>query len=242
MIWSGVYETFSAVPAQGNGFVHQRWVEKSIARLEVATRSLDPRPSAEYPIADAIIGAWNGTDVVRVLDVGGNLGQLALDTQRRLPGVSMEWTVIERADLLTVVSERVTLPSDVTFHTSYEELQGKRFDVLHLGSVVQYFDEWEDELTRICTNYLKEYAWMAISDAMASAEIETFVTRQSYYESGLPMRFLSINELLNHLKALGFSLVLLEPYVTSSTASYYPEVELPPERQISYPHNMILRR
>lgn len=242
MIWSGVYETFSAVPSQGNGFVHPRWVEKSVAQLEVATRSLHPRPSAEYPVADAILGAWNGTDVVRVLDVGGNLGQLALDTQRRLRGVPMEWTVVERADLLTVASGRITLPADVKFYTSYEELLGKRFDVLHLGSVLQYFDKWKDELTQICTDYVNVPAWMTISDAMVGADIETFVTRQSYYDNGLPMRFLNLQEVLDHLQTLGFSLVLLEPYVTSQTTNYYPEARLPPERQISHALNIVLRR
>jgi hypothetical protein len=108
--------------------------------------------------------------------------------------------------------------------------------------VLQYFDKWKDELTQICTDYVNVPAWMTISDAMVGADIETFVTRQSYYDNGLPMRFLNLQEVLDHLQTLGFSLVLLEPYVTSQTTNYYPEARLPPERQISHALNIVLRR
>ncbi len=242
MIWSGVHRNFSDVPTEGDGFVHPRWVEKSIYLLENASRAVTANPSAEYPVADAIIGAWNGVDAVQVLDIGGNLGQLALDVCRRLPGVRTAWTVLERDDLLAVVRDRAELPRDVEFHTSLDDLGGRFFDVLHLGSVLQYFEDWQQQLTNLVELHASPACWIAISDAMAGGNIESFVTRQAYYERGLAMHFLNLDDLLHHLRALGFDLILLEPYLTPHTAAYYPESDLPVDRRIPHPLNIVMRR
>lgn len=242
MIWSGVHRTFSDVPTGGDAFVHPQWVDKSIVRLESAISRSDALPSAEYPVAAAVVGAWDGATAVTVLDIGGNLGQLAPDVQRRLPGIPTAWTVLERDDLLSEVRKRISLPSSVKFCTSLADLQGERFDVLHFGSVLQYFEDWREELTLICTAHATPTAWIAISDAMVGKDIESFVTRQAYYERNLVMHFLNLGELLEHLESLHFGLMLLEPYLTPHTRSYYPEPDLPAERRIPHPLNMVFRR
>jgi hypothetical protein len=56
------------------------------------------------------------------------------------------------------------------------------------------------------------------------------------------MHFLNLGELLAHLEGLGFELVLLEPYLTPHTATYYPELALPPDARIEHPLNLVLRR
>jgi len=242
VIWSGVHRSFSELPPDDEGFVHPLWVTKSVERLDAARSRTTPVPSAEYPIVDAILGAWDGRKDVHVLDVGGNLGQLALDVRRRLPGVRTTWTVLERGDLLEAARAVTTLPEDVTFHDTREALAGQRFDVLHLGSVLQYFEDWRGELATLLDAHAAPEGWLVISDAMVADDIESFVTRQSYYERGLRMHLLNAGELLDHLTRCGFTLVLKEPYLTPHTASYYPELDLPPERRIAHPLNLVLRR
>ncbi len=242
VIWSGVHRSFSELPSGEEGFVHPRWVEKSVARLLSTQSAAGATPSAEYPILDAILAAWDGSDAVDVLDVGGNLGQLALDVRRRAPGIGIRWVVLEREDLLSAAREHVDLPHDIEFHSSGSSLAGRSFDVIHLGSVLQYFEDWRADLAALCDAYTEGPAWLVISDAMVGAEIESFVTRQTYYENELRMHFLNLGELLDHLAGLGFTLIVQEPYLTAHTVDYYPELALPTERRIAHPLNLILHR
>jgi putative methyltransferase (TIGR04325 family) len=179
---------------------------------------------------------------VSVLDVGGNLGQLALDVRRRLPGVTTTWTVLERDDLLEAAQAHTELPDGVEFHRSRDTLDGRRFDVLHLGSVLQYFEDWRTELATLCEAHTTDGAWLVISDAMVGADIPSFVTRQTYYERWLRMHFLNLGELVEHLATLGFMLIVQEPYLTPHTSAYYPELALPETHRIAHPLNLVLRR
>ena len=241
MIWSGVHRSFDELEDEGEGFINPRWVEKSVARLDQARTASSAVPSAEYPILDAILGAWDGSRAVEVLDVGGNLGQLALDVGRRAPGVPTTWTVLERPDLLDAACAMTTLPDGIDFVASQVDLADRRFDVLHLGSVLQYFADWRRDLTAL-SSHAREDGWLVISDAMVGRDIASFVTRQTYYEHRLRMHFLNLAELIEHLAVLGFRLVLMEPYLTPHTSAYYPEMDLPEERRIPYPLNLVLHR
>jgi putative methyltransferase (TIGR04325 family) len=242
VIWSGVHRSFDELEDEGGGFVHPRWLEKSVERLDRAREATTAAPSAEYPILDAILGAWDGTGVVDILDVGGNLGQLALDVRRRAPAVPTTWTVLERQDLLDAARLLTRLPEEVEFQSDRVHLAGRRFDVLHLGSVLQYFEDWRGELAALCDDHARSDAWLVISDAMAGDGISSFVTRQAYYELGLRMHFLNLNELIEHLAVLGFRPILMEPYLTPLTSSYYPEQDLPEGLRIAHPLNLVLRR
>jgi putative methyltransferase (TIGR04325 family) len=242
VIWSGVHASFSEVTADDDGFVHPLWVEKSVARLRDALTIDGPAPSTEYPITGTVMAAGAVHGRASVLDVGGNLGQIGLGVTRRLPGVQVDWVVLERADLLDAGRALTDLPTEVEFHSDRADLAGRVFDVVHLGSVLQYFDDWRATLSSFVADHTRIGSWLVISDAMVGPDIPSFVTRQAYYERGLTMHFLNLDELLHHLGGLGFTLVLKEPYLTAHTAQYYPELGLPPSHRIEYPLNLILRR
>lgn len=242
MIWSGVGTSFSEVTTDGDGFIHPLWVEKSVTRLRDTLASDATAASSEYPIAGAVLAAAVGTDRATVLDIGGNLGQIGLGVIRRLPGVQVDWAVLEREDLLAAARAMTDLPREIEFHSDRASLAGRRFDVLHLGSVLQYFEDWRATLTSLAGEHTGVGSWLVISDAMVGADIPSFVTRQAYYERGLPMHFLNLGEVLEHLSSLGFTLVLQEPYLTAHTEQYYPELGLPLGHRIDHPLNLILRR
>jgi putative methyltransferase (TIGR04325 family) len=242
VIWSGVHAAFSDVPADDDGFIHPLWLEKSVARLQDAQAAPGPSPSAEYALTDAVLAASVTSEPVTVLDVGGNLGQSAISVGRRLPGVRVAWTVLEREDLLAAARAATELPREVTFVSDPAQLAGHPFDVVHLGSVLQYFEDWRGTLAELTTENTRIGSWLVISDAMVGADIPSFVTRQAYYERGLTMHFLNLGELVDHLGTLGFRLLLQEPYLTPHTARYYPEPDLPVGHRIDHPLNLVLRR
>jgi len=242
VIWSGVHASFDEVRADEDGFIHPLWLEKSVARLREALETKGPAPSTEYPVTGAVMAAGAGTGRVTVLDVGGNLGQTGLSVARRLPGIRIDWVVLERGDLLDAARALTDLPEEVEFHADRATLKGRSFDVLHLGSVLQYFEDWRGALASLVAEHTHPGSWLVISDAMVGPSIPSFVTRQAYYERGLTMHFLNLGEVLRHLSDLGFALVLMEPYLTAHTAQYYPELGLPESHRIQHPLNLILRR
>jgi len=241
VIWSGVHRSFDDLPADDEGFVHPRWLEKSLDRLREIQSAADPSPNPGYRITDVVLAVSGGTGAASVLDVGGNLGQTGLDVMKRLPAATVAWTVLEREDLLTAAGAAVELPASIEFVADEHHLGSRRFDVVHLGSVLQYFDDWRLELERLIEARMRPGSWLVISDAMADSNIESFVTSQAYFESSLRMHFLDLGELLSHLKGQGVEPVLVEPYLTPHTANYYPEQGLPPDRRIRHPHNLVLR-
>jgi putative methyltransferase (TIGR04325 family) len=156
--------------------------------------------------------------------------------------VRVDWVVLEREDLLAAARPLTELPREIEFHSDRTTLAGRRFDVLHLGSVLQYFEDWRATLASLTTEHTSVGSWLVISDAMVGGDIPSFVTRQSYYERSLTMHFLNLGEVLEHLGSLGFTLVLQEPYLTAHTEQYYPELDLPLGHRIDHPLNLILRR
>lgn len=243
MIWSGVHHSFDELelPTHDQGFIHPLWLEKSIARLEAVQYAAMPGPHPSYRITDVVLAATGGTGRVSVLDVGGNLGQTGLDVKRRLPRAEVGWTVLERPDLLAAAAAVTSLPSEIEFVSDPNALEDRRFDTIHLGSVLQYFEDWRGELAGLVADRMHSGSWMVISDAMCDRSIPSFVTAQRYYDASLPMHFLNLDELLAHLEACGLEIILVEPYLTPHTAGYYPEADLPAEFRIRHPYNLVLR-
>lgn len=241
MIWSGVHHAFDELPAHDAGFVHPQWLEKSIARLHAEQAAETPDPHPSYRITDVVLAVTGGRGSASVLDVGGNLGQTGLDVRRRLPRADIAWTVLEREDLLAAAAAVTTLPSGIEFVTEASALDDRRFDAIHLGSVLQYFEDWRGGLAGLVADRMRPGSWMVISDAMSDRAIPSFVTAQRYYEASLRMHFLNLDELLAHLEDCGLEPILVEPYLTPHTSSYYPELGLPAEYRIRHPHNLVLR-
>jgi putative methyltransferase (TIGR04325 family) len=246
MVWGGVYESFEAAQAGEAAFVHPTWIEKSIHRLhsEMASGHLNTTAASTTVNGSLIVGPIlashrTGRPVV-VLDVGGNLGQLGISTQRNLEGVDLDWHVLERPDFLHACSSQTTLPNAIHFYTDAGEVPSIDIDVLHFGSSLQYIDDWAGYVGAAVARH--KPTWIVVADAMAGRDIPTFVTKQKYYEQFLVSRFLNLTDLSGGMREVGYDLIYCAPFVSDSNSEYYPELGLPLANRIPFPLDLIYRR
>ena len=243
MIWNGVYRSFEDAQSENSAFVHPNWVQRSVERLREVSLDREPNSATTTVDGSLLIGPIlatleNGTSV-KILDVGGNLGQLAIEINRKFTGTRISWTILEREDFLKASQQFINLPEDLEFHSDLESLKSQTFDIIHFGSSIQYIDDWVDYVSTLSQKHLPK--WFVIADGMSGETIPTFVTRQKYYEGYLVSRFVNLSELISVFDGLDFNLVYQSPFVNESNRGYYPEQDLPDEYRINFPLDLIFR-
>ncbi len=242
-IWQGVYPGFSNRSDSNRGFVHPEWVDRSVKRLATVQRSETKLFNSVTTIdlcvlSTAVLCASITNRQPRVLDVGGNLGQSALILSSTLKNVDPSWAVMERLDFLRECGALCELPPEITFIDSFEKIPFAT-DVVHFGSSLQYFDDWRSALTEAtCDNT----NWIALSDLPASHEIQTFASRQKYYEDYLECWFFNLQEVLDQLASQGFQLQLQKPFISHANAHYFPELSLPDTARIEFSVDLLFKR
>lgn len=239
-----MFSDFDEVPSSEGVFAHEVWIERSIARLETAvasSNSSDVSTVDPTALTAAVLAASQRSSEVRVLDVGGNLGQLGLALGKQLRQVNLEWHVEEKAVFLDACASRVSMPSEIVFHSGEGDSIANLVDpmIVHFGSSLQYFSDWRKALEDSTTDSCE---WLVLSDLPASEEIATFVSAQRYYDDVLPCWFFDRRDVDDFVATLGFELVYVAPFLNDRNRSYYPEISLPEARQIKYPVDLLYRR
>ena len=241
VIWQGIYNSFEEAGAEQSVFVHEAWIDRSVQRLRASyaeSASVTTTIDADI-LVGPILAMSSHSRCVKVLDVGGNLGQLGLAIKGRLPSIGLDWMVLERADFLAACAEVISTPAGLEFFSRLEDLSGKQIDVLHFGSSIQYLDDWEAFLKSAVKSHSPE--WIVISDAMAGDNIRSFVTRQTYYDGYLVSRFFNTSDLDEVLSRAGYGLEYRAIFLNERNKGYYPALSLPEEFRIPYPLNLIYR-
>ena len=145
MIWSGVYDSFQEAQSERSAFVHPTWVQRSVERLrDVSSGEVDISATTTVDgslITGPILAELASGPNVKILDVGGNLGQLAIETNRKFRDANLSWSVLEREDFLQASRQFTKLPEEVEFYSDIKQLDGREFDIVHFGSSIQYIDE-----------------------------------------------------------------------------------------------------
>ena len=243
MIWSGVYDSFQEAQSERSAFVHPTWVQRSVERLrDVSSGEVDISATTTVDgslITGPILAELASGPNVKILDVGGNLGQLAIETNRKFRDANLSWSVLEREDFLQASRQFTKLPEEVEFYSDIKQLDGREFDIVHFGSSIQYIDEWVSFLGELASK--QHPKWFVIADAMSGEAIPTFVTRQKYYDGYLVSRFINLGEFVSVFSDFGFDLTFVSPFLNESNKTYYPEHQLPDENQIKFPLDLIFK-
>ncbi len=238
-----MYEGFDAASPDPKTFAHPVWVKRSVERLQRARGSGDHGEIATVDsslIVGPILACLKEKGSATVIDVGGNLGQLALSLTDQFPRESTRWHIVERTEFLDACAALTQLPDSVTFHKGLESIGSFPSDIVHFGSSLQYIDDWSGALHQLSTNNCP--SWFVVADAMTAEGIPTFVTRQKYYDSYLVSRFIKRQALDDTFADLGYELAFSRPFITSQNMKYYPETNLPPEYRIEHPLDLIYLR
>jgi putative methyltransferase (TIGR04325 family) len=246
-IWEGIFANFNEIQETENIYESEKWLASNLERSRnvIDNEGLftyRSRIARDYPLKMAVLAALECNTKVSILDVGGGYGKNLMEIQSTFQDIEsrFDFYILENSVLIDFYKMNIKLPENFHFIQNISEI-GKLqagIDVLHFGSVVQYFQNLKVELSDILQT--SRPRWVVFSDLMAG-DIETFVTVQNYYDSKIPFRFVNFEELNKLVGDLGYKLFVKEFYEHDSTSVYFPQKGFDKKYQIDNSMNVIYR-
>lgn len=246
-IWEGVFANFYEIQETENIYESERWLASNLERSRNVIDSeglftYRSRIARDYPLKMAVLAALESNTKVSILDVGGGYGKHSIEIQSTFQDIEsrINFYILENNVSVDFYTMNIKLPKNFHFIQNISEI-GKRqvvIDVLHFGSVIQYFQNLKVELSDILQT--SKPRWIVFSDLMAG-DIETFVTVQNYYDSKIPFRFVNFEEINKFVCPWGYKLFVKEFYEHDSTNLYFPQKGFDKKYQIYNSMNVIYR-
>jgi putative methyltransferase (TIGR04325 family) len=245
-IWEGIFPSFDAAPGSTHVFAESSWVtrsrDKALALRARAAEGGSPSfatAAAAYcfPVIAAVAQAEVGR--VRILDFGGSVGftfHAVVDALARPDDV--EYHLVDNATVCAAGREVFRGEPRITFHS---EVPAGRFDVVHLGSSLQYVPDWLRQVRELA---LREPRYLVFDDVPAG-DIPTFVSLQNYYGSKIPHWFWNVDEFVSAVeRATGYRLFYKARFVGTflGKTGPVPMDNFPPSHRIEHPCNFAFVR
>jgi putative methyltransferase (TIGR04325 family) len=243
-IWNGIHPTWNAAcdaaKAMGvGGFGGDRWLQRITQQLSDYRKELrqygiamSPRPS-NLPLVCAM------TKPNEILDFGGSSGWCYDYLQNSLPNHGVKsYDVVETEDVVNYMNNSKLHNAPVKY-TTINDLNND-CDLLYCNSVLQYLGS-NASLFSLIERTTPEY--ILLEDLNAKGEND-FFTVQTFYNSGIPYRFLGLNKLLSELSFSGYSEIVRYPYASPILGVIKPfeMSNFPQEKQLRYSLSILLQK
>ncbi len=240
-LWEGVYKNFAEVPVLGPGFAGGDWLKNSTAKLanfktladdETSVPSVTGYTDSLLPVIASIVQGRKRS--VRIIDFGGGLGFSYYQVSAGLAStVDLEFHVVDIEEVCAEGRHLFRNEPNIKFHSSLSEVQDLKFDIVHIGSSLQYIENWQEQLAQLCS-VDPEYVLMA---NIPAGDIETFATAQNYYGSRIACWFFDVADLARTMQEIGFSMIFKCSYFIKvyGVEQPYPLENFDEEHRISYP-------
>ncbi|MBF0454444.1 MAG: methyltransferase, TIGR04325 family [Magnetococcales bacterium] len=234
-IFSGIYQTFQDIPEQDEPFESDRWLTSAKGRLEKACQEGSVCEEYGLPLL-AATSVEKGA--VCILDFGGGVGTLFPLVRDVLPQeTELDYHVIDNPPSCQAGREAHGEESGIHFHETLPK-QMDTVHIVHLGSVLQYVDDWKGLLKQLVAYQPRH---LLFSDSMVGA-MPTFITVQDYYGKKIPFRFINQDELSQFMQVeLGYSLCYRSKYLQTvqGVKSFYDMDNLPAAFRVDCSYHLL---
>jgi len=214
-IWEGVYQSFDDVPISGGGFNGDEWINNSAkkilklldnANLSGTVSTVVAYRASLLPLLVSLMGTQKKN--INILDFGGGLGFTYIPVvHSQAEKIQLEYHIVEVESVCEKGAQLFDGDDQICFHTSIPPKL--EFDIIHLGSSLQYIREWQKLLKQLAS-YQPKY--ILLTDLMAG-DIPTYATAQNYYGSKIASWFFNIDEVLTEMSSGGFDLSFKSTYL-----------------------------
>lgn len=247
-IWHGVYKTFDEAPKTDEVFNSSIWTQKQKERVLAALKDFRAgkdissyAPYRDYPLADELSALLAKKDRVHMIDFGGSLGQTYLDVLSRIPGAEerLACTVVETEAVCQDVPIEIGEIKNLKFSSDINKIKDK-IDLVHIGSTLQYIDDWRGLLRDITKKFVPQT--IALSDLLVG-DLPTFVTVQSFYGHKILARFTNMDEFMKFWEEMPYARThFSEYYPLGKKGVYFANHALPPTHRLCNPCHMVFTR
>ncbi len=215
-IWEGIYKNFAECPRDGGGFSSERWVEQQAERVNKLKAEIEASPESAVgyqtsllPMVTAMAAASLKKDKLRILDFGGGLGNTyLLMNSGCVKQTGLEFYVVESQEVCRKGREIFRNDNKICFYSELPK-DVKDFDIIHLGSSIQYIEDWK-ELPGEFAKYNAEYVLLA---DVPAGDIPTYATLQNYYGSKIPHWFFNIDEFVSAFDSVNYDLLFKSAFI-----------------------------
>ncbi|MDP2364242.1 MAG: methyltransferase, TIGR04325 family, partial [Ignavibacteria bacterium] len=160
------------------------------------------RSIADYPIP-LVVGMLLATrEKLSVLDFGGGMGLQYLEVIAKVPVAKerLDYYIMDGNASIQNRPDELNQFNKLKFISNIEDLK-EPIDIIHIGSTLQYVNDWKFLIFDLKTKYQPMY--FVFSDLLAG-DVPTFVSHQIFYEKRIPVHMLNIDEFISFMKSLGF--------------------------------------
>lgn len=197
-IYDGIYKNFDAAAGSGLGFLSDSWIDSSKTKLLDLLSGKKDFLVKQNMLPFLVPAIFKRK--VKILDFGGGIGITYAMVSRLVKNIFIEYHIVDNERICK--EGRIIFKSDsrVIFHSELPKLNG--VDIVHIGSSLQYIDDWVAQLKYISA-YKPTYF---IFDDLHAGNIPTYATLQNYYGSKIPCWFFNLNEVIETMKKLQYKL------------------------------------
>ncbi|TAN42032.1 MAG: methyltransferase, TIGR04325 family [Nitrospirae bacterium] len=247
-IWEGVYSEFKDVPVTGGGFGGGIWVKNALQKAaELRELAMEEKtiPSVTrfheslLPFLAAMV--YSEKESVSILDFGGGIGLSYYQVKCGLPKpATLDFHVVDLEAVCIAGREFYSKESSVSFHCSLDECSSLSFDIVHIGSSIQYIEDWKGTLKSLCA---MQADYIMLTNIPAG-DVPTFATAQNYYGSKIASWFLNARDIIDVMKSYGFVLSFKSTYDLKilGVVQPYPQENFPEQYRMGYPCSICFRR
>lgn len=246
-IWEGVYDNFDDVPVSEPVFNDTIWVERQQQRVlnalaEYKSGAVIPNAanSKDYPLQTMIALMLSNKGRVRIVDFGGGMGQSYFDLLSKIPDAidCIEHIVVETTAVTQNIPDSLSAFPNLSFIDDYKEIQGS-VDVVHIGSTLQYMDDWRGLLNDLAARFLPEF--FVLSDLLVG-DVPSFVTAQNFHGRTIHVRFININEFVDYWAGTAYRLIYRAYFRPLGNDDYFPNHALPETHRLKKPCHMVFAK
>lgn len=231
-IWDGIYKNFAEandhqIDIRTEVWDNSIWMKKQLSQQNESIHKLNTGKiiselavTKEYCLPLILSTMYEKFSEIRVLDFGGGLGSTYLPLISMLPeDFNFKFTIVENEALCESGNE--LFKDDKKIQFSAHMPLNEKFDIVHLGSSMQYVENWQELINDF---YKMKPRYLIFAD-LPAGDIETFVTNQNFNGTKIPVRFWNVAEFISETEKFGFKLLMKSRYHSNylSAMKFFPE-------------------
>jgi len=242
-VWEGVFNSFDEAGGNLDAFDSERWISKQQSLACEAIAKIDEGGSLtkDYPLPLVVAMLLDAHKKISILDFGGGMGIQYFDLIAKVPAAKekVHYVIVDGESTLENKPSELSEFQNLIFKASLDEVD-KTIDIIHIGSTLQYIENWRSLLAHLCERFTPKY--FVFSDLLAG-DVPTFVSHQIYYEKRIPSQILSIKDFCDELVSKNFYISFASNFSAKILGSTeLPNINLPNEYRLKYTKNIVFTK
>jgi len=175
---------------------------------------------------------------LKIADFGSGSQELFFQLSKMRLSKKVDIDSVEVEDLINVLKKKKFNNKNITLKFNKKFKYEKRYDYIHISDALQYVLDWKVFLKKI--NLSK--ARFIIFNSLNTGNIETYLTKQKFYNSELPNLFFSSNKIISLMS--NYQLIYKSYFLSKINNKYgeLPQPNFDKKDRIKYPKTFIFQK